>query len=280
MWYETLKEIGRLLEPVSDTELRERWNVFSANVSASEPPYHLNAILAELGATGDRRERSDIAILDHGCGPGSTLIWLAALGYTNVRGVDVGGKLSAQNRLARVCWGKTTDPFVVYDGGRLPFEDRAFDLIISQQVLEHVPEAQLVSYYSEEGRVLKPGGRALHQVPHRLIPYDSHTRTWMLHLLPKKLSSHAMHAIGNEWPDHLHLRWPWVHLRMARKHIGPCELLTRSRLKQLQVFDYYDGPSTPRRMLARLCALPVAGPVFAWLATWGVSLETRATRVP
>jgi SAM-dependent methyltransferase len=278
MWYETLKEIGRLLEPVSEADLRERWNAFCAKVGKSEPPYHLHAILAELDAIAQQRARSDIAILDHGCGPGSTLIWLAALGYTNVHGVDVGGKLAAQNRLARVCWGKTTDPFLVYDGGKLPFDDQQFDLIISQQVLEHVPEAQLDSYYSEEGRVLKPGGLALHQVPHRLIPYDSHTRTWMLHLLPKGLSSRAMRAIGNQWPDHLHLRWPWVHMRMTRRHIGPCELVTSRRLQQTQVFDYYDGPSSLRRMLARMCALPVAGPAFAWLATWGVSLETRATR--
>jgi ubiquinone/menaquinone biosynthesis C-methylase UbiE len=40
--------------------------------------------------------------------------------------------------------GKTKD--MVYDGEKLPFDDQQFELIISQQVLERVPEAQLVSH--------------------------------------------------------------------------------------------------------------------------------------
>lgn len=105
MWHETLKEIGRLLGPVSDAELRERWDAFCTRAAKSAPPHNLHTI-TELDQIGQERPRADIAILDHGCGPGSTLIWLAALGHTNVHGVDVGGKLATQNWLARLCWAR------------------------------------------------------------------------------------------------------------------------------------------------------------------------------
>jgi SAM-dependent methyltransferase len=279
MWYDVLKQIETLLGSESDDDLRQNWRAFVEMVSSvPEQPYHLRLILSELDSVRGGRERSQIAVFDHGCGPGSTLIWLAALGYINVFGVDVGHALVAQNRLARVCWGATDDHFIVYDGKGLPFRDGTFDLIISQQVLEHVPDDQFEAYYSEEARVLRPGGRALHQVPHRLIPYDSHTRTWFLHMLPRKMSVWMMALRHRQWPDHLHLRWPWVHMRMARKHIGPCTSLSQLRLMQLQQFDYYDGPVGVRRVLARLCGLPLIGSWFSSAAIWAVLLETRTIR--
>lgn len=279
MWYAVLQEIEKLHEPVGDDELRARWEDFRTRVVASAPPpYHLNRILSELGEMRAGRAPAEIAILDHGCGPGSTLTWLAALGYTNIRGVDVGGEFGPQNRVARLCWGAAEDVFRSYDGHRLPFGDRSFDLVISQQVLEHVPDDQFESYYAEEGRVLKPGGRALHQVPHRLAPYDSHTRTWGLHLLPQGLCVRAARLLGTEWPDHLHLRWPWLHRRMAEHHIGPCVNISAERLQQLQDFGYYDGPARLRRILASVCSLPVVGPAIASLATQVVLLETKTVR--
>ena len=65
--------------------------------------------------------------------------------------------------------------FSTYDGLVLPFPDGRFDFVFSQQVLEHVAPDQIENYYIEEARVLRPGGVAFHEVPHRLIPYDSHT---------------------------------------------------------------------------------------------------------
>jgi SAM-dependent methyltransferase len=279
MWYEVLKDIEKLLRSADDLELRRNWQAFVAKVSAvPEQPYHLRFILSELDSIERNCARDQIAIFDHGCGPCSTLIWLAALGYTNVRGVDVGGNLAAQNRLARVCWGAAADPFVAYDGRSLPYAEGTFELIVSQQVLEHVPDDQLEAYYSEEARVLRADGRALHQVPHRLVPYDSHTRTWFLHMLPRAVSARLMALRNRQWPDHLHLRWPWVHMQMARKHIGPCTFLSPARLQQLQKFDYYDGPSGLRRALARMCGLPLIGSSLSWAAVWAVSLETRTIR--
>lgn len=67
-----------------------------------------------------------------------------------------------------------------YDGGRMPYEDGAFDGVLCNQVLEHVFEAS--AFVDEIGRVLKPGGHLLltvpfvwpeHEQPHDACRYTS-----------------------------------------------------------------------------------------------------------
>ncbi|MFH0772093.1 MAG: class I SAM-dependent methyltransferase, partial [Candidatus Omnitrophota bacterium] len=62
--------------------------------------------------------------------------------------------------------------FVTFDGIRLPFKNDSFDMIFSNQVLEHVinPKALLV----EVGRVLKPGGYFTGSISH-LETYHSYS---------------------------------------------------------------------------------------------------------
>lgn len=55
--------------------------------------------------------------------------------------------------------------FVSYDGNRIPYEDRAFDVIVSFQVIEHV--ADVDAYLHEMIRVLKPDGRIIISTPNR-----------------------------------------------------------------------------------------------------------------
>mgnify|MGYP001765045447 CR=1 FL=1 len=69
-----------------------------------------------------------------------------------------------------------------------PFADDWFDVVISEEVVEHVPTSLVANYYSEAARVLRPDGVAYYTVPHRLGPYDSHTRTWFVHYLPRMLA--------------------------------------------------------------------------------------------
>jgi SAM-dependent methyltransferase len=52
---------------------------------------------------------------------------------------------------------------VVYDGDRMPFGDGAFDTVLSNQVLEHVPDPRAL--WAEMVRVLAPGGRLIVTVP-------------------------------------------------------------------------------------------------------------------
>jgi SAM-dependent methyltransferase len=72
----------------------------------------------------------------------------------NVYAVDVEGSRNTAN------W---HFPVQLYDGYNLPFESHFFDVVYSSNVLEHVVEIEKIQ--SEMGRVLKPGGIAIHCVP-------------------------------------------------------------------------------------------------------------------
>jgi SAM-dependent methyltransferase len=76
-----------------------------------------------------------------------------------------------------------------YDGGRFPCADASFDIVLCNQVLEHVFEPGV--FLAEIARVLKPGGRLLltvpfvwdeHEQPHDFARY---TRFGLQHLLGK-----------------------------------------------------------------------------------------------
>jgi SAM-dependent methyltransferase len=69
----------------------------------------------------------------------------------------------------------------------LPFRDRAFDLVVNTQVLEHVREPKVILL--EIFRVLKPGGRLLltapqgwdeHQAPHDYFRFTSFALRYLL----------------------------------------------------------------------------------------------------
>ncbi len=67
----------------------------------------------------------------------------------------------------------------------LPFEDERFDLVFSDNVLEHLDEPARV--FAEVGRVLKPGGRFLVKTPNK-----HHYVAWIATLTP-----HAFHRFFN-----------------------------------------------------------------------------------
>ena len=78
--------------------------------------------------------------------------------------------------------------------GRLPFDDRTFDLIVSDHVFEHVDHPAAVA--TELDRVLRPGGWICARTPNRngyiawgarLVPNGLHTRV-LCRLQPDRLS--------------------------------------------------------------------------------------------
>jgi ubiquinone/menaquinone biosynthesis C-methylase UbiE len=63
--------------------------------------------------------------------------------------------------------------------GRLDFPDGYFDVVVSNQVLEHVPDLEAV--LDEIDRVLKPGGASLHLFPSRDIWRERHCGIPFIH---------------------------------------------------------------------------------------------------
>jgi ubiquinone/menaquinone biosynthesis C-methylase UbiE len=57
---------------------------------------------------------------------------------------------------------------------RVPFEDNQFDILISNEVFEHVQNYDAT--IRETHRLLKPGGIALHLFPARWIPIEPHVK--------------------------------------------------------------------------------------------------------
>lgn len=93
------------------------------------------------------------AVLDFGCGEKP---YRSLFKTSNYIGVDV--EISGHTKIEG---GGTADVF--YDGYILPFQDCSFDILISNQVFEHVIDFPLV--FSECTRVLKQDGIMIMTVP-------------------------------------------------------------------------------------------------------------------
>jgi SAM-dependent methyltransferase len=92
-------------------------------------------------------------VLDVGCNGGELLNKVVGTYEAEGYGLDISDKT--------IEIAKEHNPFqnqyIVGDAENLPYPDRSFDVVISTDVLEHVPSPQKV--LSEIGRVLKPRGR-------------------------------------------------------------------------------------------------------------------------
>jgi SAM-dependent methyltransferase len=247
-----------------DEGIPESWQAFKATVAASadNPPYHLRLILDLLDEVRGNRPKSEVRILDHGCGGAATALYLLACGYEGVHGVDVYDVPKGLDRLVNGHLSLTGRRFLRYDGKKLPFEDSYFDLIFSNQVVEHVHPDMLDSYYIEERRTIAPGGIVYHQVPHRLVPYDSHSRTWILHYLPRNTWFAILRLIGRNtrtYDETMFLRWPWIHRRLVKRHLGSLEDRTMDRFVGHSDLSDYEGPQRLRRWLGNSLRIPFVG---------------------
>lgn len=96
-------------------------------------------------------------VLDAGCGAGGTLRELKNRGVARAVGFDF-SPLALKTARERA-------PGAVLNADltRLPFADRAFDLVYCADVIEHIPDDRAA--VAEIARVLKPGGRVGIAVP-------------------------------------------------------------------------------------------------------------------
>ena len=252
------------------------------DASAGAPPYHFIEILRLVEAAAERCEDGQPRILDHGCGGGLTGLYLTHLSYRHVYGVDVKSGSDRWNGFLKQRFGYESDRYFVYEGRALPFDDAFFDLIFSQQVLEHVDPLSIEDYYVEEAQVLKVSGQVYHEVPHRLVPYESHTQTWFIHYFPEVLSNFLYRAFNrnlNFIENELFLRWPGFHISRLKKYFGAYENRTERRLKGLVDLSYYDGSIKMRQLLIRLTNFPVLGDVLAKLLSRLIMMSTLSQKM-
>jgi ubiquinone/menaquinone biosynthesis C-methylase UbiE len=104
------------------------------------------------------RHFGDIAaldVLDLGCGIGAYHAGLQGK-FRQLHGIDV-----SERSIAMATQNHPEVAYKSFDGGRLPYPERRFDLIFTICVMHHVPTGQWPSFTAEMFRVLKPGGLAL-----------------------------------------------------------------------------------------------------------------------
>ncbi len=109
---------------------------------------------------------------------------------------------------------KFVDEVLCGVGEFLPFPDDSFDLILSNEVLEHVQND--VKSIQEMIRTLKPGGRLVIFCPNRGYPYETHGIYW-----------HGNYKFGNI-PLVNYLPDPW-----RNKLVPHVRAYSRKQLKQL-----------------------------------------------
>jgi SAM-dependent methyltransferase len=108
-------------------------------------------------------------ILDIGCGLGVYVRKFRELSAREpggrVCGIDIDPKRLREGA-------KSTPGLMLAVGEHLPFRDATFDVIVLNEVIEHVEDDRAT--IGEGMRILAPGGRIVIYAPNRLYPFETH----------------------------------------------------------------------------------------------------------
>ena len=155
-------------------------NEIDANVKIgplTEPEPPRASIARWLARVPAGRERSLLRVLDVGCGRGGTVAWLVEQGF-DAYGVDVRPDYVANGRAYL-----GPDRLAVLNGASYPYPDDHFDIVISDQVFEHVADLQQLA--REVARTTKLGAIGLHVFPGKWTFTERHLQAPLVHWLPK-----------------------------------------------------------------------------------------------
>jgi SAM-dependent methyltransferase len=160
-------------------------------------------------------------------------------------------------------------PDLVYDGTKLPFEDRTFDTVLNVQVLEHTPRPK--ELVLEMGRVLKDDGLLilsapfqfrLHEQPHDYFRYSPHGLGVLCEAAGLELVD--VLAQGSLWSVLGHKLNSYLALRVARV-AGMAQALGKLP---------HEGATAVR---PRYWTLPAVGPAMIGIAAAARVLDRVAT---
>jgi SAM-dependent methyltransferase len=157
---------------------------------------------------------------------------------------------------------RVSQPDLLYDGDRLPFDDCSFDTVVNIQVLEHTPQPHRL--IADMARVLKKDGSLilaapfsfrLHEEPKDFFRYSPHG----LRVMCDEVGLVVDHVeqVGSLWSLVGHKLNSYLSLRLARIG-GPAQQLGKLG---------HESPDQPR---ARLWTLPIVAPVVL-----GISILAR-----
>lgn len=105
--------------------------------------------------------------------------------------------------------------FVLVSDTKLPFPDASFDIVVSNHVVEHIPDQS--GHLSELMRVLRPGGVAYLATPNKLWLRDPHYRLPFISWLPRQASARYLKLFK---PDKVWDIYPLSHFGVRRHLAG------------------------------------------------------------
>lgn len=218
---------------------------------------------------------SDSRILDLGSGVGSFVVacrrrGLRAFGLEPDRigqGAEVTSIQIARKRLV-------APVFVSGVGEGLPFPDACFDLVVMNQVIEHVADQSMV--LREAARAVREGGLIYVACPNYLRFYEPHYKIRWAPLLPKVLGRLYLRLRGRS-PAMLN-QLTYTTNRRLRKlltALGPeytvLDLHREQFLRKRSAGGFAAGST---RLVSKLTTLPVVGSLALWcVLTYGSIAE-------
>lgn len=133
--------------------------------------------------TENNLENQQINILDWGCGMGKEVLRLRDNGYTAF-GVEINEKLIKKNLPFFINRGYNSSILqAVSEDNKTNFPDEYFDIILSNQVFEHIEDME--SVLAEMKRITKKNGVGYHRFPAHKKIKEVHLRMPFVHWLPK-----------------------------------------------------------------------------------------------
>ncbi len=156
---------------------RAHWRYYSGRPGWVDGTTHFHRTITDLVRPG-------ATVLELGCGPdGPTSRLLrsicdAAPAPGRLDGLDIDPDVKNNPHLSRA---------FVYDGGVWPTPPAAYDAVVSDFVLEHIPDP--LATFGEVARALRPGGMFIFRTPN-LYHYVT---------LGSRLTPHALHTSMGKW---------------------------------------------------------------------------------
>lgn len=220
------------------------------------------------------RQHPDARVLDFGCGAGR-LVQAGLDAGLRMEGADVyyGGSTTRAEAEQSGLLGTAIRE--IHDG-RIDFPEAAFDLVVNNQVMEHVEDLDAV--LAEIHRVLKPGGTLLSIFPSRDVFREGHIGIPFAHRLPRGsrlrfLYTWALRSLGlGTWKQEAptcrqwaldKLAWidAYTHYRSRRDIFASFQRYFVNELRECDYirFRLLDRPG--REAMARIASLPIVAPM-------------------
>lgn len=137
--------------------------------------------IAEYGwAQKDYERYKDIlplenkVVLDAGCGLGGRTIYYSEKGAESIVGIDIDENHIKYSKEFAAYKNVKNATFMVANFIDIPFESNKFDIIILNDVVEHIRTDYLEPALLELKRVLKPGGKLFIEFPPWTSPFAAH----------------------------------------------------------------------------------------------------------